>query len=228
MWHAEHCEYFRIRAIAVTIITSTGSRSTESESVSFSQARRKPKRNLAPEIFTPEQLAQLLNAAPAELLPAPAIQAFAGLRTAELLRLEWREVDQTRGFITVSAKKAKTAKRRLIPLASNLAEWLRPYAGKTGLLWGKGFRSYHVALRNLATEIGFAHWPNNGLRHSFASYHLAKYQNAPQLALEMGHSTPRMVFDNYREVVAPAEAERYWIIRPNVIADNIVRLSTAT
>jgi len=25
-------------------------------------------------------------------------------------------------------------------------------------------------LRNLATEIGFAHWPNNGLRHSFASY----------------------------------------------------------
>lgn len=182
----------------------------------------------APEIFTPEQLAQLLNAAPAELLPALAIQAFAGLRTAELLRLEWREVDQTRGFITVSAKKAKTAKRRLIPLASNLAEWLRPYAGKTGLLWGKGFRSYHVALRNLATEIGFAHWPNNGLRHSFASYHLAKYQNAPQLALEMGHSTPRMVFDKYREVVAPAEAERYWIIRPNVIPDNIVRLSTAT
>jgi Phage integrase family len=161
----------------------------------------------APEVFTPEQLAQLLNAAPAELLPGVTIQALAGLRTAELLRLEWREVDQTRGFITVSAKKAKTAKRRLIPLASNLAEWLRPYADKTGLLWGKGFRSYHVALRNLAAEIGLAHWPNNGLRHSFASYHLAKHQKAPQLALEMGHSTPRMVFDNYREVVAPAEAE---------------------
>jgi len=36
-----------------------------------------------------------------------------------------------------------------------------------------------------------------------------------------------MIFDNYREVVAPAEAERYWTIRPRVIADNVVRLSTA-
>jgi len=177
----------------------------------------------APEIFTPEQLARLLNAAPAELLPAIAIQAFSGLRTAELLRLVWGEVDQTRGFITVSAKKAKTAKRRLIPIAPNLAEWLRPYASMTGPLWEKGFRAYHVAIRNLAAETGLARWPNNGLRHSFASYHLAKHQSAPQLALEMGHSTPRMVFDNYREVVAPEEAEKYWIIRPNAIADNDLR-----
>jgi hypothetical protein len=57
------------------------------------------------------------------------------------------------------------------------------------------------------------------------SYHLAKHQNAPQLALEMGHSTPRMVFDNYREVVAPAEAERYWVIRPNAVVDNADQLS---
>jgi integrase len=181
----------------------------------------------APEIFTPEQLSRLLNKAPAELLPALATQAFAGLRTSEVLRLDWGELDQNRGFITVSAKKAKTAKRRLIPIAPNLAEWLRPYANMTGPVWEKGFRAYHVAIRNLATEIGLARWPNNGLRHSFASYHLAKHQNAPQLALEMGHSTPRMVFDNYREVVAPAQAERYWIIRPEDIADNVVRLSTA-
>jgi hypothetical protein len=36
-----------------------------------------------------------------------------------------------------------------------------------------------------------------------------------------------MIFDNYREVVAPAEAERYWTIDPNINADNVVRLSTA-
>jgi hypothetical protein len=34
--------------------------------------------------------------APAELLPALAIQAFAGLRTSELLRLDWGELDQSR------------------------------------------------------------------------------------------------------------------------------------
>ncbi len=174
----------------------------------------------APEIFTPEQLARLLNTAPAELLPALAIQAFAGLRTAEVLRLDWGEVHQGRGFITVSAKKAKTAKRRLIPIAPNLAEWLTPYASMTGPLRKKGFRAYHVAISSLAAETRLARWPNNGLRHSFASYHLAQHQNAPQHALEMGHDTPRMVFDNYREVVAPDEAERYWSIRPKVIGDN--------
>ena len=42
----------------------------------------------APEIFTPKQLADLLAAADPSLLPALALQAFAGLRTAEVLRLE--------------------------------------------------------------------------------------------------------------------------------------------
>jgi hypothetical protein len=36
-----------------------------------------------------------------------------------------------------------------------------------------------------------------------------------------------MIFDNYREVVVPVEAERYWTIRPNDISGNVVGLSTA-
>ena len=43
----------------------------------------------APEILTPEQLSRLLSAAPFDLLPLLAIQAFAGLRTAETMRLDW-------------------------------------------------------------------------------------------------------------------------------------------
>ena len=74
----------------------------------------------APEILTPEQLFELLSAAPFDLTPVLAIQAFAGLRTAEAMRLDWSEVDQVRGYIMVSAKKAKTARRRLIPIANNL------------------------------------------------------------------------------------------------------------
>ena len=69
---------------------------------------------------------------------------------------------------------------------------------------GKGFRAYRVAIRNVAAETKLARWPNNGLRHSFASYHLAKHQNAPQLALEMGHSTPRMIFEIYSETLFDA------------------------
>ena len=180
-----------------------------------------------PEILTPDQLQTALDACPSDLLPCIALGAFAGLRTAELLRLEWHDIDLKRGFINVPASKAKTVKRRLIKIAPNLADWLRPYSQKKGKLYPYSHRWYHLNVDLLKEPAGLAEWPNNGLRHSFASYHLAKHQNAPQLALEMGHTTPRMIFDNYREVVTPEEAERYWSIRPKAAAANVVQMEAA-
>jgi hypothetical protein len=43
----------------------------------------------------------------------------------------------------------------------------------------------------------------------------------------MGHTTPRMIFDNYREVVTPEEAERYWKIRPAAPAENVIALKAS-
>jgi integrase len=168
----------------------------------------------APEILTPGQLFGLLSAASCDLLPVLAIQAFAGLRTAETMRLDWSEVDQVRGYITVSAKKAKTARRRLIPIANNLAQYLRPYAGMIGLVWPKGGRVYHKAINQLRSEIGMPCWPQNALRHSFASYHLAKHCNASELMLYMGHTSTKQIFEAYRELVLPQAAETYWNILP--------------
>jgi integrase len=179
----------------------------------------------APEIFTPEQLQKLLEHAPHFLLPGIALAAFAGLRTAELLRLEWEDIDLKRNFINVGANKSKTAKRRLIPIAPNLAEWLRPYSDRAGRIFPFSHRWFHQHIVESWQAAGLAEWPNNGLRHSFASYHLAKHQDAARLALEMGHTTPRMIFDHYREVVSPEQAERYWNIRPASAATNVVSLN---
>jgi integrase len=178
----------------------------------------------APKIFTPEQIQNLLEKAPTDLLPTIVLGAFAGLRTAEILRLEWHDIDLKRNFINVAASKSKTAKRRLIPIAANLAEWLRSYARRTGRIYPFSHRWYHFNIDELRKAAELSEWPNNGLRHSFASYHLAKHQNAPQLALEMGHTTPRMIFDNYREVVTPEEAERYWSIKPATPLPNVISL----
>jgi integrase len=180
-----------------------------------------------PEILTPVQLKKALDACPSDLLPCIALGAFAGLRTAELLRLEWHDIDLKRGFINVAASKSKTAKRRLIKIAPNLAAWLRPYSQKKGKLYPYSHRWYHLNVDLLKKPTKLSEWPNNGLRHSFASYHLAKHQNAPQLALDMGHTTPRMIFDNYREVVTPEEAEKYWSIRPKAEAENVVQMEAA-
>lgn len=67
------------------------------------------------------------------------------------------------------------------------------------------------------------HWPQNGVRHSFGSYHLAHFQDAAKPALEMGNS-PAMIFKHYRELVKPKDAEAYWNIRP-AMARNVVPMT---
>jgi len=72
-----------------------------------------------------------------------------------------------------------------------------------------------------------AHWPNNGLRHSFASYRLAATHDAPRVAAELGHTGPQMLYNTYRELVLPQEAERYWKIVPGAEAANVVAFSAS-
>jgi integrase len=84
------------------------------------------------EIFTPEQLSTLLTKADESLVLYIAIGAFTGLRTAELQRLEWPEVKMDQDVIEVSAKKAKTGNRRLVPIQPNLRAWIQPYVRRQG------------------------------------------------------------------------------------------------
>jgi integrase len=53
------------------------------------------------------------------------------------------------------------------------------------------------------------------LRHSFASYHLAHFQDAAATALQMGHTTTTMLFEHYREIVTREQAAKFWSIRPH-------------
>ena len=83
----------------------------------------------ATQIFTPKEITKLLSSATLDFLPCIAIGAFAGLRSAEIERLEWSDIDLLAGHIIVGADKAKTASRRIVPIADNLAAWLAPYVG---------------------------------------------------------------------------------------------------
>ena len=163
-------------------------------------------------IFTPEQMTQLLTKAAEPIVPYLAIGAFAGLRHAELMRLEWRDVKSAQGHIEVTAKKAKTAQRRIVPISENLAQWLKPYASRSGLLF-KGHATRFLGKVTKVAGVCEFDWPQNGLRHSYASYRLAVCKSTAEVGLEMGNS-PRMVFEHYRELVSPAEADKWWQILP--------------
>lgn len=168
------------------------------------------------EILEPEQLQSLLNNALSEIIPFLAIGAFAGLRTAERLRLDWSEIHLDRNFIEVRASKSKTARRRLVTILPNLRAWLEPRQQEQGRIVPPGLSKKMEAARKAA---GIDPWPHNGLRHSYASYHVAQFKDAAALALQMGHTTTDMLFDHYREVVSPQKAEKYWNIVPHPASD---------
>ena len=170
-----------------------------------------------PGILSLEQVARLLEAASEEILPFCAIGAFAGLRSAEIERLEWRHIKFSEKLIEVSAQSSKTGSRRFVTILPNLFEWLAPYRDRYGKVCPSNLYSKLVADRQRA---GLTNWPSNGLRHSYASYHLAHFKDAPALSLELGHTSPRMVFAHYRELVRPSEAERFWKIAPVIDAAN--------
>jgi integrase len=181
--------------------------------------------NKPPEIFAVDELRALLEAAQRtepDAVPMLAIGAFAGLRDAEIKRLDWTEVDLKRGHIEVTAAKAKSARRRIVPIQPNLAAWLKPYGALRGHVAPEEHRAKLARVRKAA---GLTKWPNNGLRHSFASYRLAAIHDAPRVATELGHASPQMLYGVYRELVLPEEAERYWKIEPPAEAENVVALA---
>ncbi len=174
-------------------------------------------------ILTTAEAARLLENAAREILPYIAIGLCAGLRRAEIERLDWSEVDFESGLIEVKAEKSKTAQRRFVTIQPNLREWLLPVRKHKGSVRPEDFRKRFDQAREGA---GIVDWPDNALRHSFASYHLANFKNAASTALELGHHDSRITFRHYRELVKPKEAERFWNIRPAAV-EKVVQLAGA-
>ena len=177
----------------------------------------------APEIFAPEEAAELLSHSTDDVLAFHALGLFAGLRVAEIHRLDWRDIDMEGGWITVSAGKSKTGSRRLVPILDSLRAWIEPVAKRSGEIIKSDFRKRQELARNRAgftpeiegerTNRKLRAWPQNGLRHSFVSYRLAATSNAAATALECGHSQ-EVLHQHYKELVRPKEAERFFAIRP--------------
>ena len=180
-------------------------------------------------IYSPWEVTQFLNYSRTEMVPFLAIGAFAGLRSAEIERLDWSEVHLKDRFIEIKAAKAKTASRRIVPISTNLAKWLKPHVKDEGRVVpfdnvnkqiGWLVEDTNKALKEAAEKAGKdpekakkVKWKKNALRHSFISYRVAETQDVPQVALEAGNS-PQIIFQHYRELVQPKEAKAWFVITP--------------
>jgi integrase len=161
-------------------------------------------------VLTPAELSKLLRKSKPLYQLYFALAAFTGIRSAELLRLEWNEINFEKGHIEVKARKAKTATRRLVPIQPNLAKWLEPYRSSKGKLF--------ESRRTVDSAIKFAKrlripWKANCLRHSYATYRLSIIPDAGRIALEVGNS-PAKLFTNYRELDRQNHGPEWFAIEP--------------
>jgi len=159
------------------------------------------------EIFQPSEIIKLVGAASSEEVGPLVIGAFAGLRMAEIHRLEWKAVDLDRRIITLRADQAKTASRRIVPISDNLAAWIEHLPRE-----GKVVKNTGLDLTKLTDRLGMK-WPRNALRHSYISYRLAIVKDAAKVSLEAGNS-PDIIFKHYRELVTEQEANEWFSIMP--------------
>ena len=194
--------------------------------------------NAAVELYTPQEFASLLAAAKDDLRPLRPIMAIgglAGLRTSELLRLDWADVWRVAGHIEVTAGKAKTRQRRLVEICPALAAWLEPFRTvTTGKLWTGHeitFQQHFVdlcqdAVVKIKGEKVAVTRKTNGLRHAFCTYHFAANANENLTAQQAGNS-PAMIHAHYKGLATKAEAEKWFNVLPPKSAKNVIPFKVA-
>ena len=185
-------------------------------------------------IWKPSEFAEMLNATRPEIIPTLVLGGFAGIRTEEINRLEWKDVDLEKKIVKVSASNAKTRSRRIVPLCDAAVAWLKPYAAREGkVAYYSEPNKYAAAImfdvrtaRKLKGYFTDPEWRKNALRHSFISYRLAEVKNAHQVAIEAGNSE-NIILKNYRELVTEEEAQQLFSIFPEK-AQKIIHISSST
>jgi integrase len=176
--------------------------------------------------YLPDEFSALLAIADETLRPMIAIGGLAGLRTQELLRLDWADVWRVEGHIEITAGKAKTRQRRVIEICPALSAWLKPCKKFTS---GKLWKSHEVMfqqkfveacgqaiLTNKGKKIPLIRKPN-GLRHAFCTFHFALHSNENLTAQQAGNS-PAMIHGHYKGLVTKADAERWFNVVPTKVA----------
>ena len=168
--------------------------------------------------YTADEMRRLIIAADDRILPMIVIGGFAGLRHAEIARLEWQDIDLEEGFIEVKAENAKTDTRRIVPLKPNLKAFLKKLAKKSGKVVSvvnttKQLLKTASDTADAENEIEALEWKHNALRHTYISARVAESGDVPRVADEAGNS-PQVIRTNYLKRMRPAAATEWFAIQP--------------
>lgn len=149
--------------------------------------------------------------------------AFGGLRTREIFAVSHGAIDWDYDEIVIrreDAKQGEAARPRSATIYGPLKRHMPRGDAASPLVDGWSPKRWRPIVRQACRLIGVEpspspsgilslKWPDNCLRHSFASYHLAHYKDPVQTAFFMGTS-PRLLYETYANQVSRRDAAKWW------------------
>ena len=173
---------------------------------------------------TCERLAQLISTKHEHLGLYTVLCLFAGIRPSECSRLRFEDINIPDRVVHIRMTRAKNHEGRDVRIEDNLLQWIHRFSkGRTAgpVVRAKNFRTQVEILR---ADLGFKvrgrnptaeKWPEDVLRHTYASNWLSLYKDRPRLAEYMGNS-PRIIGQKYHTPVPEKDAKRFWRITPDL------------
>ncbi len=179
-----------------------------------------PKAESKRSLLLPRELRAILKAEMSDELRAWfLLGAFAGLRSIEVHRMRWEDVDAKTGQIEVRREVSKQSSglpERIVDFTEPLKQRKKFFAGRRGQISRPGslklYREREALIAELHEQdlLPWAALPENALRHSFATYHLARGQDAAKTAHQLGHSSVALVLKTYAVPARKADWRAWW------------------
>ncbi|MEK8089277.1 Arm DNA-binding domain-containing protein [Thermithiobacillus plumbiphilus] len=181
-----------------------------------------------PDPFRPDEQAAILAHLPDQARHLIQFAFWSGLRTSELIALEWQDVDFRRGVVLVrrasvrkveKATKTRAGRRevRILPPAREALEAQKPHtlllAGKvffnprTNLPWETDAQIRKTAWQHALRKAGVRYRYPYQTRHTYASMMLSAGENPMWVAAQMGHADWGMIRKRYGRWLPDANPE---------------------
>ena len=167
-------------------------------------------------ILTPQEIKGLRQAAEVyqggSCAAAVGMMLYAGIRPHEVARLTWEQVDLRERAIYIMPRHSKTGGARRVTIHKPLVRILREHRREDGeLICPPNWLHHWRELRRAAGWDSPAHrWPQDALRHTFASYHLSHFRSFAELQLEIGHRDATLLRTRYVDQREVRNAQRFW------------------
>ena len=167
-------------------------------------------------ILTPQEIEQITTTAETyqggSCAAAVGMMLYAGIRPHEVARLTWAQVDLQEQAIYILPQHSKTGGARRVTIHRPLQRILRKHQQpETARICPANWLRHWRKLRHAAGWGSDRKWPQDALRHTFASYHLSHFRSYAELQVEIGHRDATLLRTRYVDQRGVRNALRFWL-----------------